>query len=314
MSAQTRSMPAVFDKYMLPKVAFTLITFASMAGATLTALRLGVTSWSPIVLRWTLEWTLAALWGSLLWRAAYLAPSVKIRPMKGALDYAQAMLDLHRRWEQVLGTIVLVCGLGTFWYYKAALAVPTVTVGLGIAALVAGTLALSRRLGGCPDPKRADVSTVAALVAYGALVAVLATTDVTLQHPALIWPLALNRTLHLLAFSAWLGGALWNIFIAVPAGMARVSMDTVILANFQLERFRVVVRTVFPTIVFTGLVQAWAMFGWTWLPLYTTVWGYLVLFKLSLLVLLIGVFIACPMWAACSPIRGVCNLDDFADS
>jgi len=125
------------------------------------------------------------------------------------------------------------------------------------------------------------------------------------------WLLVPNRMLHMWAFSAWLGGALWKIFIAVPAGATRVNMDAVILANFQLERFRVVVRTVFPTIILTGLVQAWVLFRWRWMALFDTTWGYLVLAKVGLILSLVVVFILCPMWRACSPVRGVCNLEDL---
>ncbi|HLN65306.1 MAG TPA: hypothetical protein VK464_27610 [Symbiobacteriaceae bacterium] len=308
-TSAVRSVPRVLDKYMLPKVAFVVITGASMAGAALTGLRHGETSWGLLALRWAAWWLLALLTGAEVWKIFYLRPAVKLRPVKGALEYAEAMLLLHRRWQRVLLPLAALAVAVNFALYAAnyAGAQRWVLAGAVCLALAAGAVLLN-----WPEPlatQQQDRFSPVALAGLAATAACMAGLDVTLQGGPL-W-LVLNRTLHLWAFSAWLGGALWNIFIAVPAATERVNMDTVILANFQLERFRVVVRTVFPTIILTGLVQAWAMFGWQWQALFTNTWGYLVLTKIGLILVLVGVFIACPMWRACSPIRGVCNLDDL---
>jgi putative copper resistance protein D len=312
MAASAVRVPRVLDKYMLPKVAFTVITGASMAGAALTGLRHGVESWPFLAMRWAAVWVMALLLGSQVWKIFYLRPAVAMRPVAGAVDYADAMLKLHVRWQKALlpFAVLLVGGDLAFYSTRGAVAVPWLSAA-GVALVVAmaglGLTWTTRQ-----DAQKQDLATWLTLAGLAGTVAALAGLDVALQPAgASRWLLAPNRMLHLWAFSAWLGGALWNIFIAVPAGMTRVNMDTVILANFQLERFRVVVRTVFPVIVATGLVQAWAMFGWNWQALFTNTWGYLVLTKLGLILVLIGVFIACPMWRACSPIRGVCNLDDL---
>ncbi len=306
-----RSIPRVFDRYMLPKVAFTMVTLASMAGAVLTGLRHGWSDMPAWAVRWGAYWTLGVLLGAEVWKIFYLRPSVRMRPTEGADEYGRAMLLLHRKWERVLTPLAgfLTSASLTLYATRHDSARPWV---------VAGTFALVLALGGViaswrslPDTEQHTTADLVALVGLAASVALLGALDVALQRGGAPWLLIPNRVLHLWAFSAWLGGALWNIFIAVPAGVTRVNMDTVILANFQLERFRVVVRTVFPTIVLTGLVQAWAMFGFNWGALFTNTWGYLVLAKIGLILLLVGVFIACPMWRACSPIRGVCDLDDL---
>jgi len=312
MAAGVLRVPKVFDRYMLPKVAFVVITSASMAGAALTGLRHGVDSWPLLALRWAAAWILGLLLGSQIWKIFYLRPSVQLRPVPGAVEYGEAMLQLHFRWQKALTPLAVALVGGNFASYASVRpeAVPWAT---------AGGLALLAAIGGVAlawinpvDSRKQDLPSWIALAGLAGTAAALGGMDVALQqHSASVWLLAPNRMLHLWAFSAWLGGALWNIFIAVPAGMQRINMDTVILANFQLERFRVVVRTVFPVIIATGLVQAWAMFGWNWQSLFTNVWGYLLLTKIGLIFLLVGIFIACPMWKACSPIRGVCDLDDL---
>ncbi|MGE5675534.1 MAG: hypothetical protein ACM3XM_16930 [Mycobacterium leprae] len=302
---------AVFDKYMLPKVAFTLVTTASIVGAILTGLRHGLLDWPLLALRWGAYWTLALLLGSEVWKNFYLRPSVRVRPVPRAVEYGEAMLRLHRKWQKVLLPLafVLVTADMVLYARESPLAQTWALLAFGALVLAAGGIlwAWTTR----PDAQRIDVTSWLSVIGLATAVCMIATLDVTLESGQGQWLLEVNRTFHLWAFSAWLGGALWNVFIAVPAGRPRENMDTVILANFQLERFRVVVRTVFPTIITTGLIQAWAIFGWHWQSLFTNWWGYLILTKVGLILALVGVFIACPMWGACSPIRGVCNLDDL---
>lgn len=301
---------AVFSRYMLPKVAFAMITIASMAGALLTGLRHGMLDVPVLAVRWAGEWALAALLGAAVWHLAYLVPAVRLRPVAGALAYGEAMLILWRRWQVgLLAATVPLVWVSLAWYARLGgrLAAPWVLLAqaaLGV-AVVAALLGLRAPVS--PD-RRSPYHTAAALALALVFVA-LAGLHVRLQGGP--WWLVANRSLHLLAFSAWLGGALWNIFIAVPAGMARINLDTAILANLMLERFRVVVRGVFPTIVATGLVQAWAIFGPSWQSVVGSPAGWLLLGKVSLIAGLVAVFILCPLWRACSPIRGVCNLEDL---
>ncbi|MFO7172752.1 MAG: hypothetical protein DIU70_007285 [Bacillota bacterium] len=311
--AAARRIP-VFDKYMLPKVAFTLVSTASLAGAVLTGLRHGWVDWHLLALRWLAYWFLAMLLGSEVWKIFYLRPSVALRPVPEAVAYGEAMIRLHRRWQQVLVPLAVAAAGGTLAIYSrsAPKALPWALLAGGalVTALVGIALGWLRPV----EARRQEPASWTALLGLAAGVAAMGALDVSLQQAALDlprWLLIGNRILHLWAFSAWLGGALWNIFIAVPAGRVRENMDTVILANFQLERFRVVVRAVFPTIVLTGLLQAWAMFGWSLEPYLSTTWGWLVLAKLGMILSLVGIFITCPMWGACSPIRGVCNLEDL---
>jgi hypothetical protein len=309
-----KKAPRVLDKYMLPRVAFVVITLASMTGAALTGLRHGMDGWGPLALRWATMWTLALLAGSEAWKIFYLRPSVNVRPMAGAIDYAEAMIQLHRKWQRALSATAIVLALADLAYYAVTRPGTRSWAALGAIALAAALSAAAAGWRRAPETRRQDTPSIITLIGLAVTIIALAGLDVTLQSAppnTPVWLLVANRSLHLFAFSAWLGGALWNIAIAVPAGMSRAGMDTVILANFQLERFRVVVRTVFPTIVATGLVQAWAMFGWHWQSLFSTLWGYLILAKLGLILVLVAVFITCPMWRACSPIRGVCNLDDL---
>ncbi len=128
----------------------------------------------------------------------------------------------------------------------------------------------------------------------------------------LLW--ALVRAVHLLAFGAWFGGAAWNIFINAASGRETLCLDTVIASHLQLEGFRKVVRVAFPTIVLTGLVQAGFLSGPNLGFFVGTGIGLAVLTKLGLAGALVVIFFTCPMWGACSPIAGVCNLEDLAQA
>ena len=141
----------------------------------------------------------------------------------------------------------------------------------------------------------------------GAMVALLvgwAYTDAGAGWPGLV------RLLHLTAFTLWLGGALWNIAVAMPAGRQHPVVDAVLAGANQLDRFRWVVRFALPTIIVTGLVMAW---GYRGLPAswWITFPGVLIPLKVLAIVALVVVFITCPLFRHCSPVQGVCNLDDL---
>lgn len=337
MAERPLDLPAgvahVFNRFLLPKVAFAAISLASLAGAALTGLRQGWVGWPVLGLRWLAYWLLALLLGAALWRALYLAPSLAQRPAPGAVAYAKAMLDRYRAWQKVLLPLALAAVAGLLILYGRTLApgwegprpagaVPGLPAGgsgappsvqtliwaatAALVALTTGCLWSWRQPAAPQRPGTAGWLTVAGAAGAAAALAVL---DVLWQGGGPL--LAAVRVAHVWAFAAWLGGAFWNIFIAVPVGLHHTHLEGVILAHFQLERFRAVVRGVFATLIATGLVQTWAIFGWQWRSLATNLWGFLVLAKVGLIAGLVVVFIVCPMWRACSPVRGVCDLDDL---
>jgi len=117
--------------------------------------------------------------------------------------------------------------------------------------------------------------------------------------------------LHLLAFAVWIGGAVWNIFVAVPSGQERPRVDVVAAAAEQLERFRWAVRFVIPTVFFTGVYQAVDAIGLNALVYVTSTIGLAVLARAAFIGILVVIFKLCPMWRACSPIEGVCDLEEL---
>jgi putative copper resistance protein D len=141
-------------------------------------------------------------------------------------------------------------------------------------------------------------------------VLVQAAFDVTLSQGRQLWPLFV-RWLHLAAFGLWFGGAVWNIFITVPAARSTLSLPVVVAASQQLERFRIAVRIILPTLIITGAIQAYRYVGFNIYTLTASPIGWLILTKLLLIGVLIVVFLTCPMWRACSPISGMCKLDDL---
>jgi putative copper resistance protein D len=85
-------------------------------------------------------------------------------------------------------------------------------------------------------------------------------------------------------------------------------------AGEQLERFRWAVRFVIPTVLLTGLYQAVDALGVGAAAYVESLLGLAVLGKLAVVGVLFVIFKLCPMWRACSPIDGVCDLAAAEDS
>ncbi len=278
----------------LPKVAFTLISLASLAGVTLTSSGMGLT-WGQTGLRWLTLWSLALAGGFVVWRVAYLrsreegADDAAVQALNGA---AFGHADRVARWVAVLVLLGAPGGLGVPAVSGAGWVTWSLVVG---SVVVAALLAMGVR--------RLPVAASAAVVVAGLLVG-WAWTDAGAG-----WPFWL-RLLHLTAFTLWLGGALWNITVAMPAGREHPVVPAVLAGARQLDRFRWVVRFALPTIIVTGLVMAGAyralpMSWWTTFP------GVLIPLKVLAIVALVVVFITCPLFRHCSPVQGVCDIEDL---
>ena len=278
----------------LPKVAFTLITVASLAGTILAGANLGVHG-PALVVRWFGLWTIALAGGFLAWRLIYL------RRVETDLD--QTVIDAYNdtafqfadRVSRILAPMVAIGATASLAasYLDNRLAVRFTLV---VAALVlAGLLACGVR--------RRAIATAAAVVVI-VLLGGWAYADAGSGGYGWI------RLAHLTAFTLWLGGALWNITVAMRAGRAHPTVDAVLAGARQLDRFRWVVRFVFPTIIGTGLAMAdvYRALPRSWWLGYP---GVLIFVKIGVIVALVAVFIACPLFRHCSPVRGVCNIDDL---
>ena len=98
----------------------------------------------------------------------------------------------------------------------------------------------------------------------------------------------------------------------VPAARQTIAIPVVVAAGRQLERFRVVVRMILPTLIITGFIQAYRYVGFSLDALLYSSIGHVILIKIGLV--LVGVFLTCPLWRACSPISGMCKLDELYDA
>lgn len=281
----------------LPKVAFVLITLASMGGAFFTGTGLGLDP-GALVLRWLTLWSLALAGGFLVWRLAYLRasePEAAQHETDALNTTALTHADKVARWVAPLVLIgapgaLVVPVVGGWQWLSYGLVAASVTV----AALLLG--GVSRR--GFAFP--------------AALILGLALLGWAVLDAGAGWQGGV-RLLHLAAFTLWLGGALWNILVAMPAGRAHPTVDAVLAGARQLDRFRWVVRFALPTIIVTGLVMAW---GYSMMPLvfWVSFPGVLIPIKVLAIIALVVVFITCPLFRHCSPVQGVCNIDDLADA
>lgn len=281
----------------LPKVAFTLITLASMGGAIFTGTHMGL-AFGAIAIRWLALWSVALAGGFLVWRLIYLRMSETDldQPKLDALNHtALTRADKVARWT---APVVLVGAPGAL-VMNHIVDEPVLRFGLVLGSVVLAALlafGVSRRETAIP-----------ALAIVALLVGGWAYADAGEGWPGVV------RFLHLTAFTLWLGGALWNITVAMLAGRQHPNIDAVLAGAHQLDRFRWVVRFALPTIIATGLIMAWGYsfndLGW-WMVFP----GVLIPLKVLAIVALIAVFIMCPLFRHCSPVQGVCNVDDLANA
>ncbi len=295
----------LFDKYLLPKAALTVILAASLVGTTLSLDLTGQWSALLVAAKWGYFVALGVLLGGLLWKHGFVRPG----DVDAAADYCA---EMYRRFDRIAAVaLAVVAAAGTpvlaVAYADAPIALRAglaVTLGVTVAAAVVDTLH------GAPVPERFRTPAgVLALVGSVLAVVLSAAADVALAGGGTV-PAA-SRAIHLLAFAAWVGGAVWNIFVAVPTGQLRPTPPVVQAAGEQLERFRWTVRFVIPTLVLTGAYQAVDALGTSVGTYLGTTAGLAVLAKLGFVSVLFGIFLTCPMWRACSPIDGVCDLAEL---
>lgn len=281
----------------LPKVAFVLITLASMAGATFTGTSMGL-DWGAKAVRWLTLWSLALAGGFLTWRLIYLRPD-EDEADQNAVDALNA--TALQRADRVVRWVAAVVAIGA----PGALVIPHLSAQPILRfGLVAGSLAVAALLA---TGVSRTVRAAPALAGVAVLLLGWAYVDTGGGLPAAV------RLLHLAAFALWIGGALWNIAVAMPAGRRHPNLDAVLAGANQLDRFRWVVRFALPTIIVTGVWMAWGYRGvpvdwWLSFP------GVLIPLKVLAIVALVVVFITCPLFRHCSPVQGVCNIDDLQES
>ncbi|WP_194164965.1 hypothetical protein [Pseudactinotalea sp. HY160] len=280
----------------LPKVAFVLISLASLAGVTFTGAMAGLGP-GAIAARWLGLWAIALAGGFAAWRVLYLRRSDR-EAEQGALEALNATALARAR---TIGRRVAPIALaGVAGPLATGYLAPTPLVRW---ALVACLVALAAALAAGVDRRPAGIAVCLLAVAA---IALWAYADAGAGWHG--W----MRAAHLAAFTLWLGGALWNIAVAMPAGRAHANVDAVVAGAHQLDRFRWVVRFALPTIIVTGLLMAGAYRALpaTWWAAFP---GALIPGKVLAIIALVVVFITCPLFRHCSPVQGVCDLHDLED-
>ncbi|WP_436900807.1 hypothetical protein [Halovenus halobia] len=308
--ATDASSNELFDRYTLPKIALTIILIASLAGTFLTVRLSGVESLIIVVAKWGYLVSLGVLVGGLCWKHLFVRPQDL---NDGTDEYCSQM---YNRFDTIalLATIVLAVtgGIVLPRYWRSALGtIVSVSVTLLFIGLLAVLVISQFRTQSVEQQFRGALGVSRFAFAVG-LLAATSVAEVGLRHGTV--GLAGIRTLHLLAFAIWLGGAVWNIFVAVPTGQQSPTIPVVRAAGQQLERFRWVVRFIFPTIFVTGLYQAYSSFGNSLTVYLGSSLGLIVVAKLGLIGALVVIFKLCPMWRACSPIEGVCDLEEMGQT
>jgi len=276
----------------LPKVAFVVISLASLAGAIFTGRSLGVST--PMLgFRWFALWVGALALGFVAWRVFYL------RSRESGLNTARVQDHLNTsltKARPIARGLAIALALST--PIPFLLEYPSTPGALLIASATAVTAVLF-----WTGLERYGIATGAFSTALLASTAWgIASTGLGLY--------GIIRVTHLVAFGLWIGGALWNLAVAIPAGTAHPVIDAVVGAARHLQRFRWVVRFALPTVIITGLIQADAYreldaAWWVAFP------GVLIPLKLVLIVALVVIFITCPLYRQCSPVTGVCRIDDI---
>ena len=315
MSNPTQSAPsptteALFDRYLLPKVALTIIVAASLLGSWVSTTLVSDSGIVSAVATWAFLVALGTLVGGLLWKHLFVRPADL---GTGAREYCVAMYERFDRIASLAVIVTVLAGSVVLWRYVERFGT-TVEVaslamlGLTTVGIVAWTILTDRTV-------ESQFRSRAGLLAltFG-LLTLLATAIAEVAMRGLEPAGTVVRMLHLLAFAVWIGGAVWNIFVAVPSGKERPRVDVVAAAAEQLERFRWAVRFVIPTIFLTGAYQAVDAIGLNVSVYVTSTIGLAILAKAGFIGVLFVIFKLCPMWRACSPIEGVCDLEELGSS
>jgi hypothetical protein len=307
MQAAAERTDALFDRYTLPKVALAVILAASLVGTWVSTTRNGPTGPALALAKWGYLVAMGVLTGGLVWKHAFVRPSDL---GDGAADYCAEMYD---RFDDIATGAIVILALGgavVFREYFGVFGATASVVGYGALVVVwLGFAGLSTYRSDTVERQFRSPTGLAALALALAVVVGTAIAEVAIN--GLVPVTAGVRVLHLLAFALWIGGAVWNIFVAVPTGQKRPTVDVVRAAGQQLERFRWAVRFIIPTLFVTGLHQAVDGFGTSVGWYLGSVVGAAILAKVGFIGLLVVIFKLCPMWRACSPIEGVCDIEDL---
>ncbi|MBZ6493930.1 hypothetical protein [Natrinema longum] len=307
--SSTGVQPAVstdlFDKYVLPKIALVVILTGSLIGTWVTG-RLSGQSAVVTLAKWSYFVSLGVLTGGLVWKHCF------VRPRDLGTAASEYCAEMYARFDRIAtGAVVVLVATGpvVLAAYVSVLGIEPLVIALcALLAAWIGTLVVTTRRSVAVD---AQFRSPAGLLALGLALAVVVGTGLAEVSLRGFDPIAAGiRTGHLLAFVAWIGGAVWNIFVAVPTGQKRPTAAVARAAGEQLERFRWAVRFIIPFLFLTGLFQAVTALGVRVESYVATPIGVAVLAKIASIGVLAVIFKLCPMWRACSPIDGVCDLEE----
>ena len=310
----------LLDRYALPKVAMALILISTAAGAWLSLLGIGAAQVDLALAKWAHFLALSIVLGGSLWGAFFSRLRYQEQDIETPVPFLLREYSRFMAIQRYATLVGLLAGLyiaaryaslfverSVSWY--ATLLGLQVALWLGLAVVVLVGSGLPRDTGDSWLPRTQRWLKVIALVAAGSLLT-MAALDVVPQTGADA-PVILIRWLHLSAFGAWFGGAVWNVFVAVPAARETLCFETIFAAASQLEQFRKVVRLALPLVLLSGLYQSYRWVGLDISALLGLPVGLIIVLKVGLIATLVGIFIACPMWRACSPIAGVCDITDI---
>lgn len=252
-------LPTTLDVHLLPKVALVLVSTASLLGTALTMSTHGA-DWPLALFRWAYFYSVAVATGASLWWGWF----VRHEPESGEAELSARFLDMEaHRFRKILRVAGLAAlgSAGHLLFFVPRVRGDVLATGLlGVAIPLTAHLAALALPAAAPgqaawmqQPRRAFLCGAVLLTTQAAL-------DARLIFPAFL-PAMLLRGTHLLAFGLWLGGAVANLFVAIPAAQAEPTVPVVVCAAKQLERFRRVVRWVLPTLLSTGLLQAYPYLG-----------------------------------------------------
>lgn len=224
---QQRLAGGLLDRYLLPKVALTVISLASLASVYLTMTTHGAPpAWALV--RWLHLIALGTLAGGTMSWGFF-----RRRTEEADVSTVGRFTVAQQQRFRIVGGAALLAALVTAprllwfgrWAARADLQMLWAANGIGLAAALglAGWLLLQP-----PAEERAfDVQRTR--LTWGALTLALALTallDARLPFPTrpTAW---LLRPIHLIAFGLWFGGAVWNIFITVPAARDTLALPVV---------------------------------------------------------------------------------------
>lgn len=270
-----RDLPA---KGIQPRVVLGLLLGGSLAGVWVTHV---VNSLTSRIVTWLFVVSVGLLVGGLYWRIVFFD--------RNTFENLRYCRYVQNRWARLEAIAVWGTGFSGVAYLIFDMSNDSLGVGGGLlgTGLVCAAVVW---LGIWWFPEEDSVYWMTALRASLLLIAFISLGAFAWLETGTTFLDWMMRLGHLGAFSLWIGGAFWHNFAVLPT--VRTRPDAATSVKSQAQKFRRHLPVVIVILVVSGVYQTDRLIGLSFLALFESLIGQLIVLKLFILTVLTGLVIA----------------------